>query len=196
MVRRLATPALAHLTTLALGFTLLSLAYSMATWGLGTGRPWQPHPDLNLFVHGLSHSLAGAVLVLPARRWDLILLGAAMPVLIDIDHFGLLFGWPVLPRASHSLGFLLLAPVALGFIATRLGHCAPLLVAAVAMGGVAAHITWDTLATPSGMPFWFPLEPEIVKLPGWLGLLLGLAAAASIALAHRAREHVSPPTGL
>ncbi len=179
-----------HVMALLGAFTLLALGFSLATWGRGAQQPPQPVGTallLGLALHMAGHAVLGTFVSIGARRLDLAMLCALMTLAMDVDHLGPLLGWPVVQRASHSLAFLVVAPIVLGLLARWLRlPVPPRMAAVITFGGVTAHIAWDSLFAP-GIPLWLPFATTIVNLPAIAALVLIVAAGlATAAVSHSA----------
>ena len=149
-----------------------------------------------LVFHMAVHAAFGAVAAAPTRnRWVIGAL-ACSAMLIDVDHIASFLGWPVPGRGSHSVTFLVLAPVVLGVSARQgwLGRGAPVhLAAAMAFSTVLAHVAWDAVsATESRIPMLLPLESTGFALGGAVAAALEVVAVATMGVAARVEARRTP----
>ncbi len=156
-------------------YTLLSLAYTMLSWGRATANPAiVPSVEGLLVVHMVVHSTVGGLVALPSGRFKLALGAALAATLIDVDHVGQFLGLPLVDRASHSLGFMIaggLAMVALVRWRYFKLEVPPLLAGALVVAVVLAHISVDSALPEAHMPFWMPVSSEPVAIRSSLSLV-------------------------
>jgi hypothetical protein len=138
------------------------------------------------------HAFYGAVAALPTRRRDAIVTMAVSAMLIDVDHLAYYLGLPIPPRTSHSLMFLVLAPIVMGVCARAgvLGRdITPRMAASMALSVVMAHLAWDTLTGgETRVPFWLPFSRTQIVLSAPIGTLLEVGAVAIVWLAASAES--------
>jgi hypothetical protein len=148
----------------------------------------------------LLHAVYGGLAGLPSRRRNVVLAMAGSAMLIDVDHLAYYLGWPVPPRTSHSLCFLVLAPIIMS-LAARSGILgadgSPRLAASMGLATVMAHLAWDALTGGEAqVPFWLPVSATPVALSSAIGILLEIGAVAVMAFGsfgpHRSRTRRAP----
>jgi hypothetical protein len=168
-------------------FTAASFLFGLLSWSRGSGNGSLPTASLALLVHLFVHGLFGIAVALPTGRRGPILAMALSAVLIDVDHLANYIGWPVPPRTSHSLFFLVLAPCILGLLARSgwLGtKVSPTMAASMAFSAVLAHLAWDALSGgETRVPLWLPFSNAPFTMNAVVGFGLELAAVAVMSAA-------------
>jgi inner membrane protein len=137
-------------------------------------------------VDDLAHLATAALLVVlvrPSVRFGVATLVAA--VAIDIDHLPAELGWDGLTAGSgrpysHSLAIVVLS-LGLALLPGRAR-----LVAAGAACGFALHL-WRDVVTGPGVPLWWPLSLESVRLP-YVIYALSLAVAVALVAVRAVRS--------
>ncbi|GEM_PF-4120960 len=188
------TAQLRRYAACVLAFALVSVAYSLATWGMAPAWQRVPNVNIGLALHIAGHLGFGALVALSLRRLDLILLTTALSLLVDIDHLGTVLGWPTVFRSGHSIGFLLLGPAVLGLLARRYDFgLRPRTVASLTAAAILAHLAWDTLSAP-GVPIFLPFSVDVLPLNTPIGALLevlGVAATWIASAGERPRNRAA-----
>jgi hypothetical protein len=177
-----------------IAFSTASFLVGLLSWSRGSGTGTIPMASLALLMHLVVHALFGAAVALPTGRRGPIFTMAISAVLIDVDHLASYLGWPVPPRTSHSLFFLVLAPCLMGALARRgwLGNAvSPLMTSSLAFSTVLAHLAWDALSGgETRVPLWLPFSnaPFIMTAAVGLGLeVMAVAIISAAVLADRRR---------
>jgi hypothetical protein len=168
-------------------YALFSFFFSFLSWGSVEGVRFAPKIDSGLVLHLALHSMAGLLAALPSRRPSLITVGALGPLLLDVDHVGAMLGLPIPGRASHTFIFMSVAAVGMGLLArySVLGRTSPpLLLSAIAMAILLAHIAVDALYPNAHAPLWAPLVVTEVQLTPLAGVAYQLAAVLLVWIAH------------
>ncbi len=168
-------------------YACLSVLFSLLSWGQADTKVQVPGASSGLLLHPLKHLAFGVVAALPTRRLSLIVASGVAVLVIDVDHLGSALNLPTTSHASHSLGFAAMLGVVMWGLARRgfLGGASPILVSAVAVASVTAHMALDALSSGSHLPLWAPVTftaieiPTLSAIPFELGAVL-LVWAASI----------------
>ncbi len=150
------------MVSLVLVFAALSLLFSLSSWGravppsIGT-----PLGIIHEIPDVIGHLLFGMLACLPSRQRPLIVTGGLLGVVLDADHLGRLIGFPLLSRASHSVGFLIVAAIAVGLF-TRQGYLklrvTSWTASAIAAAIVVGHIALDAFIGYGSVPMLAPFS--------------------------------------
>lgn len=174
-------------------FAVAALCFGALSWGRSGAAYQLPdfaraflagHGALLFFaafvVHMGVHAAFGALAALPTGRPHLIGATATASMLLDSDHIGGFLALPMLMRASHSVGFLAMAPLVLpGVMLGRRGFT-PVTTAALTLGAVLSHLSWDALSSP-GIPFLYPFTittyaPSLARSAALEGVAVAIVA--------------------
>lgn len=140
--------------------------------------------------------MAGALAALPAGNRAAALACGLAAAALDVDHAASYAGLPVPGRASHTLLFLALAPLALAQ-ASRAGWFAglgaPRMVWAITFAAVLSHFAWDSLSTAAGLPLLLPFATGEAGPAPLLGVALQTLGTVAVWAAARARRVSRPP---
>lgn len=193
------SPGLKGVAVFVLWYAALSLLFSLASWGRASGpapAALSAHdvPELALDLGG--HLVFGALAVLPLRSWRLAVAGGLVAVAIDVDHAARYAGLPTFGRASHSLGFLLVAGVGMYALARAglLGRrFPPMVVGLVGAISVLSHIALDAALRDGMVPLWAPASFRLVGFSVADGLavqagVMALAGVVSWRIGRRQRK--------
>lgn len=170
-----------------LAFAGSSFAFSLVSWdavpagGVGFGQPLAP-----LLVHGMVHVIFGAQAALASWRWDVVLTGGLIALVLDADHIGHYAGLPMSGRGSHAILFFLLAALVLGAMASRgwLGsRMGPALASGLALAAGISHIAVDAFVGRSGFPLFAPLSFQHIDISVAWGFALQFLAIVIVWLA-------------
>jgi len=158
-----------------------SFVVSLLSWSHGIGLGQFPAATTGILLHLAFHAVYGAIAAVPTRRRATIIAMALSALAIDLDHLAYYLGWPVPPRASHSLFFLVLAPILMA-LAARFGllgrEMSPRMAAGMALATVMSHLAWDAVtAGETRIPFWLPFSVRPVLFSTATGAMLEVGAA-------------------
>jgi hypothetical protein len=164
---------------------LLSLAYgalSFAWSALGLLTPTEPahlheYPLRGLLVEIGGHVLFGLAAALPTLDIGLILLCGGEAIVIDADHLMGALNLPVQTRLSHSIGFAIVGPLVMGWVA-RKNRGFNRTVMLVTFASVMAHISYDVFAGNGSVPFLDPASIGFLTFPYWTWVPFEAAALA------------------
>jgi hypothetical protein len=179
-------------------YACLSVLFSLLSWGEAETKVQVPGASQGLLLHVLKHLAFGVVAALPSRRLSLIVASGVAVLVMDVDHLGSALDLPTVSHAGHSLGFAALLGGVIWGLARRgfLGGVSPILVSAVAVASVSAHVAIDALSIGRHLPLWAPATftaieiPRLSAVPFELGAVL-LVWAASIR--YNRRPIQTPP---
>ena len=176
-------------------YAVVSVLFTVLSWGHPEPARRLPDATPDLALHLLIHVAFGVIAALPSGRLSLIVASGIAVLVIDVDHIAWGSGVPTASHASHSIGFALL----IGFTTWALARqgffqgVPPVLLAAVAVASVPAHIAADAVAS-GRVPLFAPVTFTRVDLAPLSGVLF-LLGGVVLVWAAVARFRKGPETG-
>ena len=169
----------------------LSALFSLLTLGMVSSTPsYSVEVLTGELLHICGHFAFGFLVFLPAflldrsRAWAWCVTSGLLAVAVDMDHLAAIAGLQTVGRASHSLGFMLFAGIAMGALAMVLplrGLISPAVAALMGVLSVPVHIAFDAALGGGQMPLLAPFSLRLYAFSPFHGLVLQAACMALVA---------------
>lgn len=164
--------ALFKITSATILYASLSLAFSLFTLGNPIGRTIEyTRPTEFYGTHSLGHIVIG--LTVGALSFDIVsmILTAILSVVLDVDHALSVLGFQVNGRPSHSLVFIILSTIIIGYLLKVRPSRFNWKVGAATLSSFLLHIAYDAQTTNAGVPIFLPFTNNMVQ-PNCTGIIM------------------------
>jgi hypothetical protein len=168
----------------AIVYTLLGVAYTF----IGLSHPQKP---VNVAEYITVWEIVGHLVfgfIVGMFSFDLIfaLETTGMALLIDGGHFVSHVGFPVNPSIDHSITFMILSALIIGYLFRSKFDFKKLVVVTIA--AFIAHIAYDAYAYQSSgvpLPLLNPFDFSLIVLPNWSAIPIEILGIVVVAFAFR-----------